>query len=52
MKKRTLKNLALNKKAISTFEVNYQKVGGGRTVNQTCEANGTWGNHCQICHEV
>ncbi len=52
MKKRSIKNLNLNKKAISTFEVNYQKVGGGRTVNQTCEANGTVGDRCQICHEV
>jgi len=52
MKKRNLKNLILNKKSISTFEEDYQKVKGGRTVNQTCEANGTLGRNCQVCHEV
>lgn len=52
MKKRSLKNLVLNKKSIVSFEEEYQKVKGGRTVNSTCEANGTWGDHCQICHEV
>ncbi|QHI35345.1 hypothetical protein IMCC3317_06910 [Kordia antarctica] len=51
MKKRSLKNLKLNKKAISSFGDTYEKVKGRGTVNQTCEANGTWGDRCMVCHE-
>ncbi|WP_156169124.1 hypothetical protein [Kordia jejudonensis] len=52
MKKRNLKNLVLNKKSISNFDEEYEKVKGGRTINQTCAAVGTWHNGCRVCHEV
>jgi len=48
MKKRSVKNLKLNKESISKIEYSDKIVGKG-TVNQTCVAYLTLGDRCQIC---